>query len=149
MSPLRKMFYSLVCNKSRKKATGNLARGDRSNLRHGTRTASGGPLFPVAGKAGKRARRNQWFLHFLARYNVYKFADAYHTFTQNFRPRLGKRIVSASASLPLMSTLNTAFASTVAAHERQRRRKKTNSSYATIVTDSCEREVKGNEKNVV
>ena len=45
------------------------------------RAASGGPLFPTAGKVGKRAGRNQWFLHFLARYTLYKTAAAYHTFT--------------------------------------------------------------------
>ena len=45
------------------------------------RAASGGPLFPTAGKVGKRAGRNQWFLHFLARYTLYKTAATYHTFT--------------------------------------------------------------------
>ena len=45
------------------------------------RAASGGPHFPTAGKVGKRAGRNQWFLPFLARYTLYKTAAAYHTFT--------------------------------------------------------------------
>ena len=45
------------------------------------RAASDGPLFPTAGKVGKRAGRNQWFLPFLARYTLYKTAAAYHTFT--------------------------------------------------------------------
>ena len=70
--------------------------------RCGARTASGGPLFPIAGKVGKRARRNQWFLHFLARYVWYKIAIAYLTFTGHFRFRFVKRIVSAPAPLPLI-----------------------------------------------
>ena len=45
------------------------------------RAASGGAHFPPAGELGKSAGRNQWFLHFLARYTLYKTAAAYHTFT--------------------------------------------------------------------
>ena len=42
--------------------------GDISPCR--AKTASGGPLFPLAGKVGKRASRNQRFLHLLARYTI-------------------------------------------------------------------------------
>ena len=46
----------------------------------GARAAFGDPLFPAAGKVGKRAGRNQWFLHFLARYTLYKIANVYRAF---------------------------------------------------------------------
>ena len=44
--------------------------------------ASGGPLFPAAGKVGKRAGRNQRFLHFLARYSYFHLIP-YTTRSQN------------------------------------------------------------------
>ena len=47
------------------------------------RAASGGPLFPTAGKVGKRAGRNQWFLHFLARYAFSDFDTVCLTVAQN------------------------------------------------------------------
>ena len=43
----------------------------------GERDAFGDPLFPTVGKVGKRTGRNQWFLHFLACYNVYR-AELYN-----------------------------------------------------------------------
>ena len=46
--------------------------------------ASGGPLFPAAGKVGKRAGRNQRFLHFLPRYGLWKLDAACRTFAQIF-----------------------------------------------------------------
>ena len=45
------------------------------------RAASGGPLFPTAGKVGKRAGRNQWFLHFLVRYALCGIVSICRTFT--------------------------------------------------------------------
>ena len=63
-------------------------------------TASGGPLFPVAGKVGKRARRNQWFLHFLARYTAYKVAGTYRAFAENilFTRPSSNRLCSGAAA---------------------------------------------------
>ena len=52
--------------------------------------ASGGLLFPAAGKVAKRAGRNQRFLHFLARYAVGKSESACRTFTQIFLCRFVK-----------------------------------------------------------
>ena len=60
------------------------------------RTVSDGLLFPAAGKVAKRAGRNQWFLHFLARYALYGILDTYRTFAWNFFS-LCYRIVSAAA----------------------------------------------------
>ena len=51
---------------------------------------SDGPLFPAAGKVGKRAGRNQRFLHFLARYIAQEYGALYHTFTQIFLCRSDK-----------------------------------------------------------
>ena len=77
------------------------------------RAASGGPLFPTAGKVGKRAGRNQWFLHFLAHYFLCEFVARCHAFTQGFLFRLVKRIVFAPAPLPLIPTPNNASVPTV------------------------------------
>jgi hypothetical protein len=65
----------------------------------------------------------------------------YHTFTQDFLFRFVKRIVSAPAPLPLMPTPNNASVSTVAPHERQRRKKNVNSSHETKSTVFSERAV--------
>ena len=40
-------------------------------------------------KVGKSARRNLRFLHFLARYVLYKIEIAYRTFAENFSFRIG------------------------------------------------------------
>ena len=85
-------------------------------------------------KVGKNTGRNLRFLHFRARYILCGLVIAYHTFTQGFLLRLDKRIVSVPAPLPLMPTPNSAFSSTVASHERQRRKKKVDASYVTITT---------------
>ena len=55
------------------------------------------------------------------------------------------RIVSAPASLPLMPTPNNASGSTVAPHERQRRKAKVNSSYAAMTAVLRDRAAKGNK----
>ena len=55
------------------------------------------------------------------------------------------RIVSAPASLPLMPTPNNASGSTVAPHERQRRKTKVNSSYAAMTAVLRDRAAKGNK----
>ena len=108
----------------------------------GTGTAFGDPLFPTAGKVGKRAGRNQWFLHFLARYTFYRIVTASHTFTWNFLFCIVKRIVSAPVPLPLIPTPNNASVSTAVPHERQRRKKNVDASYKTITDMFCEREGK-------
>ena len=54
-----------------------------------------------------------------------------------------QRTVSATAPLPLIPTTNNAFGSTVAPHERQRRRKKVSSSYGSTTVVLCERVVYG------
>ena len=102
-------------------------------------------LLPIAAKVGKNARRNLRFLHFRARYTLYGIVIAYHTFTQDFLFRLVKRIVSAPAPLPLMPTPNNASGSTVAPHERQRRKTKVNSSYAAMTAVLRDRAAKGNK----
>ena len=53
-----------------------------------------------------------------------------------------QRTVSATAPLPLIPTPNNAYASTVAAHERQRRKREVSSSYGTTWAMFCERAVK-------
>ena len=58
---------------------------------------------------------------------------------------LVKRIVSAPAPLPLMPTPNSAFSSTVASHERQRRKTGANASYVTKSNISRERAVNGHK----
>ena len=83
---------------------------------------------PTVAKVGKSTGRNLRFLHFQARYRAYRFVTACHTFMLTFLFRFVKRIVSASAPLPLMPTPNNAYVSTVAPHERQRRKKKVNAS---------------------
>ena len=62
-------------------------------------------------------------------------------FSSSFR----YRIVSAPASLPLMPTPNNASGSTVAPHERQRRKTKVNSSYAAMTAVLRDRAAKGNK----
>ena len=52
-----------------------------------------------------------------------------------------QRTASATAPLPLMPTPNNAFGSTVAAHERQRRKREVSSSYGTTKAGACERVV--------
>ena len=52
------------------------------------RAVSDGLLFPAAGKAAKRAGRNRWFLHFLARYALCKFVTLFHAFTETFPFRI-------------------------------------------------------------
>ena len=89
----------------------------------------------------KRAGRNQRFLHFLARYNVYKFVVAYHTFTRNFPCRAVTRIVSASAPLPLIPTPNNASVSTVENVSGSGARGTDDASYVTTTTVFCERVV--------
>ena len=53
-----------------------------------------------------------------------------------------QRTVSATAPLLLIPTPNNAYASTVAAHERQRRKREVSSSYGTTWAMFCERAVK-------
>ena len=108
----------------------------------GTGTASGGPFLSVAKERGKERQQEPRFLHLLARYTVCKLATACRTFTPAFSPRLVKRIVSAPAPLPLMPAPNNAIISTVAPHERQRRKKNVDASYKTITDMFCEREGK-------
>ena len=108
-----------------------------------TRTASGGLLFPAAGKVAKRAGRNRWFLHFLARYNVFRFVTMYHTFTQNFRCRI---IVGSSvllAPLPLILTSNNVLGSTVESASGSGAKRTDDASYTTKTAMSRERVVKG------
>ena len=62
-------------------------------------------------------------------------------FSSSFR----YRIVSAPAPLPLMPTPNNASGSTVAPHERQRRKTKVNSSYAAITAVLRNRAAKGHK----
>ena len=57
-----------------------------------------------------------------------------------------QRTVSATAPLPLTGAPNNAFGSTVAAHERQRRKRDVSSSYGTTTAGSCERLGKGINK---
>ena len=70
-------------------------------------------LLSTVTKVGKSTGRNLRFLHFRARYGAYRIVSTYHTFTQDFLFRFVKRIVSASAPLPLISAPNSAFGSTV------------------------------------
>ena len=70
-------------------------------------------LLSTVTKVGKNTGRNLRFLHFRARYTLYKIAAAFHTFTWDFLFRIVKGIVSASAPLPLMPTPNNALAPTV------------------------------------
>ena len=70
-------------------------------------------LLPIAAKVGKNARRNLRFLHFRARYGAYRSKGAYHAFAGKFPFRFVKRIVSASAPLPLMPASDNALVSTV------------------------------------
>ena len=70
-------------------------------------------LLPTVAKVGKNTGRNLRFLHFRARYGAYRIVSTYHTFTQDFLFRFVKRIVSASAPLPLIPATNSAFGSTV------------------------------------
>ena len=53
-----------------------------------------------------------------------------------------QRTVSATAPLPLTGAPNNASASTVAPHERERRKREVSSSYGTTTTAFCERAVK-------
>ena len=99
-------------------------------------------LLSTVTKVGKNTGRNLRFLHFRARYVLCGLVIAYHTFTQGFLLRLDKRIVSAPAPLPLMPTPNNASVSTVAPYERQRRKKKVNTSYETKPTVFRERVAK-------
>ena len=70
-------------------------------------------LLSTVTKVGKSTGRNLRFLHFRARYGAYRIVSTYHTFTQDFLFRFVKRIVSASAPLPLIPATNSAFGSTV------------------------------------
>ena len=98
-------------------------------------------LLSTVTKVGKNTGRNLRFLHFRARYNAYRIVVAYLAFTEDFLIRFDKKIVSAPAPLPLIPITNSLFGSTVALHERQRRRKKVDSSFATKSTVFCERVV--------
>ena len=55
-------------------------------------------------KVAKRAGRNQWFLHFLARYALYRIVTACRTFAGILSFPFRHRIVSAPAPLPLTGT---------------------------------------------
>ena len=102
-------------------------------------------LLSTVTKVGKNTGRNLRFLHLRARYILCELVTAYHTFTKGFLFCLVKRIVSASAPLPLMPTPNSAFSSTAASHERQRRKTGANASYVTKSNISRERAVNGHK----
>ena len=59
-----------------------------------------------------------------------------------------KRIVSAPAPLPLIPAPNNASVSTVAPHERQRRKKNVDASYQAITDMFCEREGKATKLKI-
>ena len=70
----------------------------------------------------------------------------YADLTVSFRQRTD----SATAPLPLMPTPNSAFGSTVAPHERQRRRREVSSSSGTTWNLFCERvEIGANDKQCI
>ena len=79
----------------------------------GAKLASGGPFFPIAGKVGKRARRNLRFLHFRARYTLIDIRNFIPHVRARHSSSIRHRIVSASAPLPLIPTTNSAVGSTV------------------------------------
>ena len=62
---------------------------------------------------------------------------------ENLPVSFRQRTVSATAPLPLTGSTNSTFGSTVAAHERQRRKREVSSSYGAIRNMFCERVVQG------
>ena len=71
-------------------------------------------LLSTVTKVGKSTGRNLRFLHFRACYALLNFDIMFRTFARIFLFRFVKRIVSASAPLPLMLAPNNALVSTVA-----------------------------------
>ena len=71
-------------------------------------------LLSTVTKVGKSTGRNLRFLHFRARYALLNFDIMFRTFARIFLFRFVKRIVSASAPLPLMLAPNNALVSIVA-----------------------------------
>ena len=98
-------------------------------------------LLPIAAKVGKSARRNLRFLHFRARCSLCGIVAAYHTPAGEFLFRFAKRIVSASAPLPLMHITNNLFGSTVEKVSGSGARGTDDASCATIMNTFCERVV--------
>ena len=94
---------------------------------------------PIAAKVGKSARRNLRFLHFRARYALCCFVRFYRTFTLDFLFRFHKRIVTASAPLPLMPTPNNASVATVEEVSGSGAKGIGDASYVTTTTVYCER----------
>ena len=105
--------------------------------------ASGGPIsFNSERNGGKNAGKNCVFAFPHALCRVKKRECLPHvrgSFPVSFR----QRTVSATAPLPLAGSTNNAFGSTVAAHERQRRKREVSSSYGTAWNLFCERVGKG------
>ena len=117
--------------------------------------ASGGPLFPAAGKVGKRAGRNQRFLHFLPRYVHCKSDAACHTFTQIFLCRSVKGLSQQQRRcrryrrrttllvLPSQRMSGAVKRSGTSTLGVQRRRREVSSSYGTTTAMFRERVVQG------
>ena len=134
----RKSHYYFL-NNWRKSCFALRSGGD--SVPSGTGTAFGDPLFPTAGKVGKRAGRNQWFLHFLARYAFSDFDTVCHTFAQNVSYRF---VIESSLLQRRCRWLirRKRFGVYRREHERQRRKKKADSSFTAKLTVFCERAVK-------
>ena len=99
------------------------------------------PTFPSSWKSGQKSRKKPKVSSLPCALYCAGIRRIVPHVRANLPVSFRQRTVSATAPLPLMPTPNNAFGSTVAAHERQRRRREVNSSYVSISTVFCERVV--------
>ena len=92
------------------------------------------PTFPSSWKSGQKSRKKPMVSSLPCALCITQNCKCIPRVCVRFSSSFRYRIVSASAPLPLIPAPNNALGSTVAPHERQRRKTKVDSSYATTTT---------------